>query len=163
MNYNNIKFRISNGTEEDFLILRKIHRIAMEKSVTQSIGEWNDEFQKVRLEKHFKEAYNTLEFILLEDKIIGTINCRKKIFEDGQYHFIEQFYLLPEYQGKGLGSYLLNLKIGDNPETRLSVLKKDILTHQFYFKNGFVEYFEDQYQKYMARKNQFTYKSRLKY
>lgn len=163
MNYNHITFRVSNGTEEDFLTLRKIHRVAMEKSVTQSIGEWNDDFQKARLEKHFKDAYKTLEFIVLEDKIIGTINCREKTFDDGSFYFIEQFYLLPEYQGKGLGSYLLELKIADNPETRLSVLKKDTLTHEFYFKNGFVEYFEDQYQKYMTKKCDINLKTKLKY
>ena len=161
MNFNNITFKLSQGTEQDFLILRHIHRTAMEKSVIQSIGQWNDDFQKTRLLKHFKEAYSTLEFILLNDNCIGTINARTKVFEDGSYHFIEQFYLLPEYQGKGLGSYLLDLKIGQNQETRLSVLKKDKLTHQFYYKNGFVEYFEDEYQKYMKKINVLDAKQKI--
>lgn len=152
INYNKIKFKLSNGSKEDFLILRKIHKISMEKNVIHSIGEWDDDFQEKRLYKHFTEAYQTLEFILLGNDIIGTLNCRIKEFEDGHYNFIEQFYLLPQHQGKGLGSYLLNLKTGIHKETRLSVLKKDEKTHEFYFKNGFVEYFEDEYQKYLKRK-----------
>lgn len=90
-------------------------------------------------------------FIGYYGDVIGTINQRVKSYEDGEFQFIEQFYLKKEYQGKGIGSYIFELKLNKNEETRLSVLKKDIKTHQFYFKNGFKEYKEDEYQKYLKK------------
>ena len=143
MDFEKITFRNAQNNHEDFLLLRSIHKEAMFDSVIETIGEWNDEFQKSRLEKHFKEAYSTLLFIGYDGNVIGTINQRVKSYEDGEFQFIEQFYLKKEYQGKGIGSYIFELKLNKNEETRLSVLKKDIKTHQFYFKNGFKEYKED--------------------
>lgn len=152
MNSKEIVFKISNGSEEDFLMLRKIHKSAMFQNVLEGIGEWNEDIQKTRLEQHFREDFKTLEFIILDNEIIGTINSRTKKYADGIFHFVEQFYLLPAYQGKGLGCYLLNLKINHQTiKTRLSVLKKDIKAQTFYLKNGFVQYQEDEYQKYMEK------------
>jgi len=151
MDLTKITFRHAKHTNEDFFELRSIHKEAMFDSVVETIGEWNDEFQKSRLEKHFKEAYSTLLFIEYEGKTIGTINQRLKVYEDGEFQFIEQFYLKKSYQGKGIGSYIFELKLNKDEETRLSVLKKDVKTHQFYFKNGFIEYKEDEYQKYMKK------------
>lgn len=151
MNFENITFRKSNGSEEDFSLLRSIHKQAIQNSVIQTVGHWDESFQKSRLEKHFKQSYNTLEFIIYNNQTIGTINCSNKIFDDCVCDFVEQFYLLPQYQGKGLGSYLLNYKLSPEKPAMLSVLKKDTNTHNFYHKNGFVEYMEDAYQKYMRR------------
>ena len=150
MNIKNISFKISTGSEEDFLILKNLHKSAMFKSVNESIGQWDEEIQKTILEQNFKENFKTLNFIMLNNQMIGTINSRIKEYEDGVYHFIEQLYFLPEFQGKGFGSYFLNLKINQQvKDTRLSFLKKDIKAQSFYLKNGFNEYQEDEYQKYM--------------
>lgn len=146
----NIKFLQAEHSEEHFLILRNIHRNAMYDSIVNTMGKWDDEFQKNRLQKHFEVAFNTLEFILKDDKIIGSINCRKKEFTDGEFNFIEQFYLLPEEQKKGIGKYVLNLKLTNN-ETRLTVLKNDTTNQGFYIANGFVEYQEDEYQKFFKK------------
>lgn len=152
MNLENITFKISNGSIEDFFLLREIHKTSMLNNVIDCIGEWNEEYQVQRLEKHFKESFQTLEFILLNNEVIGTINSRHKKYENEEFHFIEQFYLLPKVQGLGLGSFLLNHKMNEKKlKTRLSVLKKDTKTHKFYYKNGFVEYQEDEYQKYMEK------------
>lgn len=159
--FNNINFRKSNGSKEDFLLLQTIHKVAIQKSVIETIGCWDEAFQKTRLETHFNESYSTLEFIMLNKEVIGTINCRSKNFEDEQYEFVEQFYILPQYQGQGIGSYLLKSKLCEDKETRLSVLKKDINTHNFYYKNGFKEYMEDEYQKYMKKMPQLTTKLKI--
>lgn len=74
MDLTKITFRNAQNNNEDFLLLRNIHREAMFDSVVKTIGEWNDEFQKSRLEKHFKEAYSTLLFIEYNGNVIGTIN-----------------------------------------------------------------------------------------
>ena len=149
MNFNKITFKKSNGSNEDFLKLKTIHMISMKNNVIKSIGEWNDEFQNKRLKKHFQESNKTLEFIYYENQLIGTINCSLK-FDENEFIYVEQFYLLPIYQGKGLGSFIFDIKL-KNKESRLSVLKNDTKTHQFYFKHGFVEYQEDEYQKYLKK------------
>lgn len=150
MNFNDIKFTVAKNNIEDFQMLRKIHTISMKEKVTEYIGEWDEDFQFDRLRKRFNQAGDTLQFIVYEGEIIGTINVRNQDFEDGIYPLLEQFYLLPQFQGKGLGKYLLNLKLPKS-EVRLTVLRKDIQTQQFYMKNGFIEYGEDEYLKYMKK------------
>lgn len=46
MDFEKITFRNAQNNHEDFLLLRSIHKEAMFDSVVETIGEWNDEFQK---------------------------------------------------------------------------------------------------------------------
>ncbi|NCQ51546.1 GNAT family N-acetyltransferase [archaeon] len=154
MNLLLLKFLEVKNLDEDFQKIKKIHKISMFKSVSEAFGEWDEDFQKTRLEKHFNESFNTLKFIEFKNETIGTINFRYKITEDKNFNFIEQFYLLPEFQRKGIGSYVFNFKLNldeQNCETRLSVLKNDNGAQKFYFNHGFKEYSEDRYQKYLQK------------
>ena len=78
MDLTKITFRNAQNNNEDFLLLRNIHREAMFDSVVKTIGEWNDEFQKSRLEKHFKEAYSTLLFIEYNGNVIPLVPSKVK-------------------------------------------------------------------------------------
>ena len=152
MNFKEIQFKPCNGSKEDFHLLREIHKAAMYDTVIECIGEWDDYFQRERLMLIFKDHHKSLEFIVLNNKEIGTINSRCEKTDSGESHYLEQFYILPAHQGKGLGSYLINEKINQHcADTLLSVLKKDTQTHAFYYKNGFLEYKEDEHQKYMKK------------
>lgn len=150
MDLEKISYRKANNTIEDFIILRSIHKAVMYSPIILTLGKWDSDFQEQRLKKHFEEAYKTLEFIYYEGTIIGTVNARKKEFDDGEYGFIEQLYILDKYQGKGLGSHILKNKLM-NEEIRLSVLRNDDSANAFYVKNNFEQYKEDEYQKYYKR------------
>lgn len=155
MNFSNISFKECNNSEDDFNLLKEIHQICMEENVRLAIGNWDINFQHERLKFHFIENGNTLKFIEYDNEVIGTINFHLKDFEKNQkivkIHHIQQLYIKPNYQGKGLGKFLLNL-FTINKEVRLSVLKNDKKAIKFYEKNGFKKYHADQYQLYLEKK-----------
>ena len=91
------------GSESDFLSLRNIHAASMKKSIISSLGEWNDDIQKDRLRKKFLEHTEALKFLVVDGVKVGTIKCYIKNFEDGKYGYVEQFYIVPKFQHKGLG------------------------------------------------------------
>ncbi len=76
--------------------------------------------------------------------IIGTAGfCKSRWEKYGDYGEIVSIYFLPEYIGKGYGSYLLNScidelnKIGFN-KILLWVLEENHRARAFYEKNGFI-------------------------
>lgn len=150
MDFNKISFRQCNSSEDDFQLLRQIHRLCMEDNVRLAIGLWDDQFQHTRLQSHYKENGNTLQFIEYENDIIGTVNMHEKHFDGLTTHYIQQLYLKPQYQRTGLGSYLLNY-FSNEKHMRLSVLKNDVKAIRFYEKNGFIPYEQDQYQLYLEK------------
>ncbi len=146
MQLDRIKLNQSSKSLSDFLLLKKIHKIVMQDAVINSIGHWDDSFQEKRLKTIFESNWHTLYFLYYDRELIGTINL---IYEDDHLS-VEQLYLLQNYQKKGIGSYLLKT-YGNNMEIRLSVLKNDIGTNEFYKKNGFIKFEEDQYQNHLRK------------
>lgn len=149
MNFQNIELIEAKNTKEDFELLKKIHELAMKEKVIDFFGEWDSNFQLNRLLGRFEETHSSLIFIKLDEKFIGTFNLIKDK-EDETCLFLEQFYLIPEVQGIGLGKFLIT-EIFPKKEIKLTVLKKDILAQSFYIKNGFIEYGADEIFKYMKR------------
>ena len=56
-------------------------------------------------------------------------------FADG---WIEQFYILPEWQGRGLGRTLLAIAKAGSPELRLWTFQRNTPARNFYEHHGFV-------------------------
>lgn len=150
IDFKEINFIECDNSDNNFQLLRDIHKLCMEESVRNAIGLWDDEFQHIRLQYHYKENGNTLKFIEYQNEIIGTINVHTKNFESFKTDYIQQLYLKPEYQRTGLGTYLLNY-FSTNKHVRLSVLKNDVKAIRFYERNGFVSYDQDQYQLYLEK------------
>jgi ribosomal protein S18 acetylase RimI-like enzyme len=81
-------------------------------------------------------------FIQDKDKRIGFIAYT---LQSDQICFINKYYILPEYQGKSIGSVSLNLlekTINQNLKTtfkyfKLTVNRQNFKSINFYFKNGF--------------------------
>ncbi|MCV9935737.1 GNAT family N-acetyltransferase [Boseaceae bacterium BT-24-1] len=57
-------------------------------------------------------------------------------FRDG---WIDQLYVLPAYQGRGLGSALLEIAQGRCPELTLWTFQRNAIARRFYERRGFVE------------------------
>ncbi len=139
------------GTEQEFNLLKSIHKEVMKNSVEQSFGIWNDDFQKKLLKEKFSKNYKTLKFILYQDQIIGTINLKKEYLEDidKSIILIENFYIYEKFQGLGLGTKVLEeLK---HHQMRLFCLKKNEKVIHFYLKNNFKIYQEDHLFFYMQK------------
>lgn len=93
----------------------------MKENVIKTWGNWNDDFQK----KYFDENFNPnlIKIIIIDDKYAGILKVTEKVDE---LH-IDEIQLLPEFQGKGIGTKIINdIKSnaeGSNIATKLQVLK----------------------------------------
>lgn len=146
-----LKFRLCDSSNGDFEILRKIHRSTMEGPIVLTMGEWNEEFQLEKIRERYEESSKTLKFLMSGDREIGTINYWRKKFEDGSFNLIEQFYILPEFQGTGLGGKVLQEHLKFDI-TRLSVLNGDQGRMLYYRKRGFLPYKVEQVRTYFEWK-----------
>ncbi len=71
----------------------------------------------------------------------GKANGFLSVSDQGEGHwFLNKYYLRPEIQGKGLGSFVFHRLLDElHPaEMRLTVNRQNYKSINFYFKNGFV-------------------------
>jgi len=54
-------------------------------------------------------------------------------------YFVDHLYLLPDAQGVGLGSRLLNVAKNHSPYLKIWAFQKNAIARKFYAKQGFVE------------------------
>ena len=76
-------------------------------------------------------------------EVDGTVVGIAVVGPDGKHLVLWKLYVLPEYQGKAIGSALMQSVVaaatGVHPEIRLSYLDGNILAEAFYKGKGFVE------------------------
>jgi len=107
---------------------------AAEGEYIARIWGWDENFQRNFHAEVWQQ--NRPDIITYDNKPIGTIS----IIENEDYIEIRQFFLLPEYQRQGIGSYLLKsiLDKADNSGriTRLAYLKNNPVV-ALYKRHGF--------------------------
>lgn len=95
-------------------------------------GAYNDEMMKRRLE------HSLMLVAEAENAIVGFANFTP-VNDQGQTE-LSAIYLLPEYQGEGIGSALLTAgfeKLKDVKEIHLDVEKENVIGASFYKSKGF--------------------------
>ena len=108
--------------------------------IKKTWGKWNEEQQIEFHKKNFKLENN---YIILFDNIkIGWL----EIIEMDTFIEINQIFILPEYQGKGIGNKIImdiiEKGIKDNKEIKLQVLKRNNKALKLYKNLGFYNYNE---------------------
>lgn len=147
--------RLVRADMNEFESLRAIHRATMYESVVAMLGVWDDGVQLARLRKHW--APEKLLFIerLVDGSWlrIGTICVHLR----PQPHmaidaFVEQFYVLQEHRGAGLGVMCHLLRLADHSQilVRLKVLKNSPAL-PLYHRLGFCTESSDDNQFHMLR------------
>jgi len=93
------KFRPASSDDYDFL--RALHRNTMKDYVEKTWG-WDEEDE----EKRFKESFDPdkLSVVVVEGSDAGMIVVEDK----GTELFLSKIQILPEYQGRGLGTIIVN-------------------------------------------------------
>ena len=81
-----------------------------------------------------KGVYDGIYIAKDENKIVGMI----KIIEKDDHIYLKQLYILPEYQGQGIGLRLLNT-IETDKKIYLQVSSSNTGAIRFYIKHGFVK------------------------
>lgn len=113
-----IKTIPANESHQEFSFTVK--KAAMGGYITR-VWSWDEKYQR---ELHAGDwQQKRPQVILYDKKPIGTI----RVFSDDNCINVEQFYILPEYQNKGIGSFLLQQILDDADKkgllTKLGVMK----------------------------------------
>lgn len=124
-----ISFRKVN--EDDFPFLRKVYRSTREEELSQANMSEDDKSRFIELQfnaqhTHYSQAYKNAEFnlILLDDKPAG----RLYIWRTETQIRIMDIALLPNFQGKGVGSKILQSIIQESEKSG-----KKVTIHVEYF------------------------------
>jgi len=137
-------------TIEDYQFGYEIKKITLKEYTEQTWGDWNEEEQ---MNFYRKEFVIDNCFLIKNNKInIGWL----KIIETKETIDINQILILPEYQGKGIGSKIINdiIKNGKdrNKTICLQVLKCNENAKRLYIKLGFKKYDETKTHFFLSQK-----------
>ena len=108
---------------------------------------WNDSWTQetaVRFLEEFTEFKRFFGFTLWEDgALIGAAFCREKAWWTHDEIYVEEFYIAPQYQGRGHGTLLLKAIEDYIRERGLAgftlLTNRQMPALEFYLKNGFVQ------------------------
>ena len=129
-----MSFIFAAATEADFERLLLIRHAAMRPSLEQ-VGRWHPRRARARFRAAFSPAVTRL--ILVGDALAGCVALRPS----GDALEIDQFYLDPAHQGRGLGTAVLHSLLAEADEARkpvvLTVLR-DSAAIRFYERHGFI-------------------------
>ncbi|MDF7812832.1 GNAT family N-acetyltransferase [Hymenobacter sp. YC55] len=122
------------ATPADFEVTLAIKKQALGPYIEQVWG-WEDEFQQAFHSENFKPNSTTL--LLHEGREIGLVEAA----EEPDSFFIQSLLLTPEFQGKGIGTALLNefitKALAANKSVRLDVLQVNKSALKLYQRLGF--------------------------
>jgi len=108
------------ATPEDAEFLFHLLKATMREYVDQTWG-WDEEWQQAYFQMRFDPTKN--QIIVLDDQDIGVMSTEKRENEI----FLSSIYILPEYQGQGIGTQLLKSLVaeafGEGLPVTLRVLK----------------------------------------
>ena len=124
------QFEVRQATPGNRDTLYRIHREAMRPYVEQVWG-WDEEYQ----ERRFRESYDHSEtqFVLVDGIAVGylrTSECESAVF-------IDQVEIVPDYQGRGIGTSLINDLLALGRPVELGVLKVNDDAGRLYERLGF--------------------------
>jgi len=125
-------FSIREYRDDDFDAVTILWRISREKSLP--------EFQLEKGHFFYEDQNYFRDHVLTTDRVwIVEMNNRPVAFMAMENDFIDQLYIHPDYQRRGIGEALLNFARGQSPEHLwLYTLQVNFNARAFYEKNGFI-------------------------
>lgn len=102
----------------DYEFLYEVKKNAYKKYVEQCWGKWDDIDQKNRFKESMEKTFDRTYIIMFNDKRI----C----FYQGQVvnertYYIENICIIPEYQGKGIGTEILKSVINEYSDKNIEI------------------------------------------
>jgi ribosomal protein S18 acetylase RimI-like enzyme len=88
------------ATAEDYEFAYRVHRAALRESVEQTYG-WDEAWQEAYFREHFDAARR--QIIRCDDVAVGVFSVEDR----GDSLFLGLIAILPEYQGRGIGTTLV--------------------------------------------------------
>lgn len=108
------KIRLRPATEQDYEFVYHVLKTTMQAYVDQAWG-WDEEWQRTYFSMRFTPSEDRI--IVLEGQDIGVISIQRR--PDGI--FMSKIYILPPFQGRGIGTQLIRSVLDDAFEQGLPV------------------------------------------
>ena len=138
--------------DKDYKCVYEIKKEAYKNYVEEHWGSWNENIQQEYFKKFINTYKNSIYIIKLNNKNIGFYSD----YEDKDYYEIGNICIIPEYQGKGIGTDILMKKIEEHndKDIKIQYFKKNPVG-KLYKRFGFVENGETKFHYQMIKKKQY--------
>lgn len=113
-----IEYNFRNITPEDYEYIYELKKNAYKDYVIMNWGAWDEEAQREYFKKFINTYKDTTYIIQTEGKDIGFFN--DAMLENGNYE-IGNICIVPEYQGKGIGTKILKDVIEEHKEFNIEI------------------------------------------
>lgn len=144
-----INYELKKASELDYEFIYNLKKDAYLKYVEANWGIWNEELQRELFKKFIETYKEELKIIYLDGKKIGFYHGQT--LDNGDYE-IGNICIILEYQGKGIGTQILNdiLNIYKNHDIYLQFFKQNPVG-KLYERLGFVINGETDYHYQMVK------------
>lgn len=101
------------ATEEDLDTLYEINVRAMKDHIVENFGAWDENEQR----EHFRKTTDLQrhELLLIDSEPVGFVNI---VFSDGSV-YLNRLCIVPEHQGNGIGTAIIQEMIASNGKSNL--------------------------------------------
>jgi len=146
-----MEFFLRDTTENDIDLIYDINKSSYKEAVMNKHGQWNEEEKRQYYkEKFYKHTYYIIE---IGNKTAGLAGLSIK----DDHIYLSDIKILPEWQGKGLGTQILKDVEKKFSKTklplRLDVLKTNQRAIALYEKLGFSKYDKNEYYFFYQKNN----------
>ena len=124
------QYTLRRATEGDFYQLLRIRNQVLREYIEYVRG-WDENREEERFRGNFDPA--TTRVILSDDRVIGFLGVRP----EGDVLYIAQVYIVPEYQGQGIGTALIREVLAEDSPVELWVMKLNTGARRLYEGLGF--------------------------
>ena len=124
------EYTLRRATEGDFYQLLRIRNQVLRKYIEYVRG-WDEEREEQRFRRNFDAA--TTRVILSDGRVIGFLGVR----EEHEALYLAQAYIIPEYQGRGIGTALIRKVLSRGRPVELYVMKLNTGAIRLYERLGF--------------------------
>jgi len=121
--------------EKDSSFFVHVHHVAYRKIIEEMFG-WDECFQ----DKQTNQAFDLggINVIKLQNEKVGIVGWEDR----SDYLWLKDLYVLPEYQGRGIGSRVLDTSIQKarsfGKDIHLRTLRANICVKEWYERRGFI-------------------------
>lgn len=143
-------YKLRKYSDDYYNFAYEVKKEAYKKYVEENFGQWDEEVQKEYFDKFINSVKENAYIIEYENTDIGFYNG--EILENGDYE-IGNICIVPDYQGKGIGTEILKDIIEENKKRNIQIQYfKQNPVEKLYKRLGFVFVGETKYH-YKAKLN----------
>ncbi len=124
------EFDLRKATEGDFYRLLSIRNLVLREYILQVRG-WDEAREEARFRRNFDAE--TTQVVMSGDLVVGFLGVR----EEDDHLYIAQAYIIPEYQGRGIGTSLIREVLARDQPVELWVMTSNTGARRLYERLGF--------------------------